>query len=171
MELWDLYTKDRVLTGRTHIRGEMIPEGCFHLVVHVWLRNAKGEYLIAQRSADRLADPLMWECVGGSVLKGETSLAGALREVQEEVGIALEPSCGRLLFSEVREFFEGRRFCDLLDVWLFSYNGEAELSKATTAEVAQCRWMRPEEIRSLWDAGTFVNTLGYFFSKVEGERK
>lgn len=44
--------------------------------VHVWLRNSKGEYLISQRSADRQTDSLMWECVGGSVLKGETSPAG-----------------------------------------------------------------------------------------------
>ena len=53
MELWDLYNACRELTGRDHVRGEEIPQGYYHLVVHVWIRNRKGEYLISQRSADR----------------------------------------------------------------------------------------------------------------------
>ena len=89
MELWDLYNERRELTGRDHIRGEEVPQGFYHLVVHIWIRNSKGEYLISQRSADRPAYPLMWECVGGSVTKGEDSLTGALRETKEEVGLTL----------------------------------------------------------------------------------
>lgn len=83
MELWDLYDKNRNPIGREHIRGNEIPDGCYHIVVHVWIRNSKGQYLISQRSANRPAFPLMWETVGGSVLKSETSLQGAIREVQE----------------------------------------------------------------------------------------
>ncbi len=83
MEIWDLYTKYREKTGREHIRGEQIPEGCYHLVVHVWIRNSKGEYMISQRAANRPTFPLMWECVGGSVVKGESSIEGAIREAKE----------------------------------------------------------------------------------------
>ena len=99
MEIWDLYNERRELTGRDQIRGEEIPEGCYHLVVHVWIRNSRGEYLISQRSADRPTFPLKWECVGGSVLKGESSLEGALRETKEEVGLSLPPEGGRLAYS------------------------------------------------------------------------
>ena len=91
MEKWDLYTRNRELTGREQIRGEAIPEGFYHLVVHVWLKNKQGQYLISKRSADRPTYPLFWECTGGSVLLGETSLHGAAREVKEEVGVDLEP--------------------------------------------------------------------------------
>ena len=42
MELWDLYTKDRVPTGQTHVRGEKLPDDLFHLVVHVWIQNSRG---------------------------------------------------------------------------------------------------------------------------------
>lgn len=129
-----------------------------------------GEYLISQRAADRPTHPLMWECVGGSVLKGENSIDGAVREVQEEVGIRLLPSEGKRLFSKVREEIEGRKFNDILDVWLFSYNGEANLQNASTNEVAQCRWMKPEEIRKLFAEGRFVDTLSYFFSEVETQQ-
>lgn len=98
MELWDLYTEDRILTGKSHVRGERMPENLFHLVVHIWIKNSKGQYLISQRAADRPTCPLMWETVGGSVLKGEDSFHGALREVKEEVGIDLSPEKGRLVF-------------------------------------------------------------------------
>lgn len=158
-ELWDLYTEDRVLTGETHVRGKPLPEGRHHLVVHVWVRNGKGEYLISQRAADRPTFPLMWECTGGSVVKGEDSLAGALREVKEEVGLDLVPEDGRVVLSMVR----GEGFHDIVDVWLFDYDGPLALEKATTKEVAQCRWMDAGEIRQLFEAGEFVDTLGYFF--------
>ena len=88
MEKWDLYTKYREKTGKEHIRGEKLPEDLYHLVVHIWIRNRKGEYLISQRSANRSANPLMWESVGGSVLKGESSVQGAIREVKEERGVS-----------------------------------------------------------------------------------
>ena len=61
------------------------------IVVHVWIRNSKGEDLIPQRSANRPTYPLMWECVGGSVVKGENSLVGAIWEAKEEVGVDLMP--------------------------------------------------------------------------------
>lgn len=163
MELWDLYNENRELIGRDHIRGEEIPQGCYHLVVHVWIRNSKGEYLISQRSADRPSLPLMWECVGGSVLKGEDSLTGAIREVQEEVGVLLPVEHGRLVKSVVREEVNGVPFRDILDVWLFEYDGPVTLEQATTQEVAQAAWMTKTEIQQLLGHGKLVHTLSYFF--------
>ena len=65
-EIWDLYNEDRELLRKDHIRGEQLPIDGYHLVVHVWIRNSKGEYLISQRSANRPTNPLMWECDGSS---------------------------------------------------------------------------------------------------------
>ena len=166
MELWDLYTENRELTGKTHIRGEKIPEGFFHLVVHVWIKNSKGEYLISQRSANRPTFPLMWECVGGSVLAGEDSLTGALREVKEEVGIDLKPNDGHLLFTKLRSVINGKTFQDIMDVWLFQYDGEISLSSATTDEVAQVKWMTAAQINALLDSGEMVENLRYFSETV-----
>lgn len=172
MEIWDLYTKYREKTGREHIRGETIPEGFFHLVVHVWIRNPKGEYLISQRSANRPTFPLMWECVGGSVIKGESSIEGAVREVKEEVGLDLEAKDGRLLFSKIRignERYGYQAFNDIMDVWIFDYDGELQLEAATTDEVAACRWMSVPEIRKLYEEKRLVRTLDYFFCAMEDD--
>lgn len=48
-ELWDIYTKDRIKTGRFHVRGQKMQEGDYHLVVHVCIFNSKSEMLIQQR--------------------------------------------------------------------------------------------------------------------------
>ncbi len=172
MEKWDLYTKYREKTGKEHIRGEAIPDGFYHLVVHVWIRNRKGEYLISQRSANRPTFPLMWECVGGSVVKGESSIEGAIREVKEEVGLDLKEEDGRLLFSKIRGTdykYECKVFNDIMDVWLFDYDGELRLEEATTDEVAACKWMTISEIRKLYEEKKLVQTLDYFFCAVEAD--
>ena len=166
MEIWDLYDKNRALTGQTMVRGQPVPENCFHLVVHSWIHDGNGRYLISQRSKSRQKNPLLWECVGGSVLAGEDSISAALRETEEEVGVKLSPSDGKLLFSKLREVVDGVPFSDIVDVWLFKYNGPVELKNATTDEVEQVRWMKIDEIKELWDKGLFVPTLGYFFNEV-----
>lgn len=167
MELWDLYTEDRQLAGIDHVRGEELPEGLYHLVVHIWIRNSKGEYLISQRSATRPTFPLRWECAGGAVLKGESSLQGAIREAKEEVGVDLLPEKGKVVLTKVRKTIDGKKFNDIMDAWLFEYDGEVSLSNATTDEVAQVVWMNKERIAELIETNQMVGTLEYFFTEVE----
>ncbi len=161
--MWDLYNEHRELTGLDHVRGEEIPPGYYHLVVHVWIRNQKGEYLISQRSADRLLHPLKWECVGGSAWKGEDSLSAALRETQEEVGLILSPDKGKRMDSVVGRIVNGVRFSDIVDVWLFEYDGPVDLKNASTSEAAQTGWLNKAQIKALYENGDLVDTLGYFF--------
>lgn len=165
-EIWDLYDENRELLGKDHVRGEQLPIDGYHLVVHVWIRNSKREYLISQRSANRPTFPLMWECVGGSVVKGEDSMQGAIREAKEEVGVELNPEKGQ---AKTRKIIEGKIFNDIMDVWLFEYDGEVDLGKATTDEVAQVAWMNRNQIKELFDANMFVDTLEYFFAEVDKE--
>ena len=170
MEKWDLYTKYREKSGKDCIRGDVIPEGYYHIAVHVWIRDHKGEYLMSQRAPDRSVCPLMWECVGGAVLKGESSIEGALREVKEEVGLELEEKSGRLLFTKIYDRdarCEYKPSNEIMDVWLFDYDGEPHLESATTREVADCRWMTASEIEKLYEEKKLVPTLDYFFCAME----
>lgn len=167
VEIWDLYDENREFLGREHVRGEQLPIDGYHLVVHVWIRNSKGEYLISQRSANRPTCPLMWECVDGSVIKGEDSLQGAIREAKEEVGVDLSPEKGRVILSDIREIEFGKVVNKIVDVWLFEYDGEVDLGNATTDEVAQVAWMNREQIRELFEHNMFVEMLEYFFTEVD----
>ena len=165
MEFWDLYNENREIIGE-HIRGEALPNNTYHLVVHVWIKNSNEQYLISQRSASRKTYPLMWETVGGSVLKGENSLEGAIREVKEEIGIELNANNGTLAFSEIRN-----SFYDIVDVWVFNFDGEINLSNATTDEVAQTKWLERRDILQMLCDGRMVNTLSYFNEKISPEIK
>ena len=155
-EIWDLYDKNKNLVGKTHERGKWIPNGFYHLVVHVWIKNNDGKYLISRRSKDRTSYPLLWECPGGSVLKGETGIEGARRETMEEVGVDLSNISGIVINTKLRESFH-----DIMEAWLFQYNGEVDLSKATTNEVCEYKWMNIDEIKELLEKGEFVPTLDY----------
>ncbi len=166
MELWDLYTENRVKTGEIHVRGNPIPEDRYHLVVSVWIKNSDGKYLISQRSESRQINPLKYECVGGSVLKGESSIDGAIRETKEEVGIDLLPKTGKLIFSNVRKKFGGKIFNDIQDVWIFKYDGKINLNNATTCEVKKASFMTIEEINELFNKNMMVSTLSVVFNKV-----
>ncbi len=162
MEEWDLYDENKNITGKIHIRGNQIPDDFYHLVVHVWIKNNEGKFLISQRSENRPTFPLMWECVGGSVLKGEDSLQGAKRETMEEVGINLSNIDGDLVYNKVR-----KRFKDIMEVWLFQYNGEIDLKKATTDEVKDFKWMTKEQIKQLYKDKQLVQTLDYFLNEID----
>ena len=169
MEIWDLYNRNREIIGE-HIRGTEMPEGGYHLVVHIWIRNSEGKYLMTQRSANKKTYPLAWECVGGSVLKGEESLHAALREVHEEVGIVLSPEDGRKVMTQIRDFAGKVRVNDINDVYLFEYDGLIPLAEATTDEVAQAEWMSRDEIMELYRNGDMVKVikdLSYFMEDTE----
>jgi hypothetical protein len=80
--------------------------------------------------------------------------------------VKLDLSKGKVLFSKIRNDYDGKKFRDIVDVWLFEYDGEVDLSKASTDEVADVKWMTGQEIKKLYDNGDFVETLDYFFCAV-----
>lgn len=169
MEIWDLYDRQRHVIGE-HIRGRELPENGYHLVVHVWVRSSGGKYLMSRRSRNKSSYPLLWECVGGSAFKGEDSISAAVRETKEETGLNFAKENGELLFTFIRDTVGGKRINDIVDVWLFRYDGDIPLGKATTDEVEEAKWMSKDEISALRDEGqlvTSIKDLGYFFEMMD----
>lgn len=167
MEIWDLYDKEGNIIGE-HIRGNEMPEGAYHLVVHVWIKDPAGRYLMTRRSRNKKTCPLKWECVGGAVTKGETSLHAAIREVKEEVGIELSPGDTVPVLTRVRDIVDGKRINDINDIYIFPYDGEVDLAKATTDEVDKVAWMDKREIAGLMERGEMVSVikdLSYFINE------
>ena len=158
-EIWDLYNENRELFGKDHVRGEQLPIDGYHLMVHVWIRNSKGQYLISQRSANRPTYPLMWECVGGSVVKGEGSLLGAIREAKEEVGVDLMPENGQVLFTKTRKIIGGKIFNDIMDVWLFEYDGEVDLGNAMKYVAEKDRKPFCADLKTIYQVPTVEKAL------------
>lgn len=87
MELFDLYDRSGNLLNKTMERGSTNNAGEYHLVVHIWIRNKEGKYLIQQRNKATDRNPFQWAATGGAVTSGEDSITGAIRETYEEIGI------------------------------------------------------------------------------------
>lgn len=147
-EIWDVYDQNRRLTGKTHRRGDPLAEGDYHLVVHVWLQNSSGQFLLTKRSSNK-GFPNMWETTGGSALSGDDSLTAALREVREETGLTLLPEKGNCLLT-----CQGSDY--ITDVWLFRH--DCRLEDVTLQEGETCDVMLAEkaEILGLQKKGLLV---------------
>ena len=146
-ELWDIYDEAGIKTGRVQRRGDPFAPGDRHLCVHVWIRNAAGQYLLTKRAPGKVMAGL-WECTGGSALKGEDSLTAALREAREETGLVLDPKNGELLFR-----FSGDHFhCD---VWHFTQDFKKCDIVLQPSETCDFRLADTETIRRLNEAEQF----------------
>ena len=147
-ELWDIYDENRNKTGRLHRRGDDMQKGDYHIVVHVWMRNSKGEYLLTKRSPNK-GYPNMWETTGGSALAGDDSLSAAIREVHEETGLTLDPNRGERIFEyKNRDTF--------VDVWLFRQDFSLDDVILLEGETCGARYASVEDIRKLYDSGELV---------------
>ena len=148
MERWDLYDNNRHLTGEVLERGQPIPAGRYHLVVHVIVFDHAGRMLIQQRQPFKEGWPNLWDVtVGGSAVAGETSVQAAQRELAEELGLSLELAAPPDLTIYYNEGFD--------DVYLVTR--EVDLASLTLQyeEVQAVRWATEKEILQMLDEGTF----------------
>ena len=150
MELWDILDENGNLTGRTIVRGQPLKEGEYRLVVHIWIRNSKGEYLIQKRSAQVNAWPNIWGVAGGSAIKGESSLTAALREVKEELGLSFEPE----MLKGITRFKLKNVFSDL---WLVCQEVSLEDVRMQEEEVSEVKYAGIDEILSMIKNNEFIN--------------
>lgn len=151
MELWDIYDKNKNKTGKTIVRGERLKEDEFHLIVHIWIKNSKGEFLIQQRS-ETVRNPLVWSATGGSVIAGEDSYIGALREVKEELGLDLKDKKGYLFDSSIYEEDDQRYWCDTYLYFIDLDINELNLQKE---EVKQVKYEKMSVIKEMMKNGNF----------------
>jgi 8-oxo-dGTP pyrophosphatase MutT (NUDIX family)/adenylate kinase family enzyme len=148
-EFWDVLDDNRAPTGRTHRRGDPLPDGDNHLDVIVWIMNANSEFLITRRALNKIGYPGMWEIPGGSASCGEDSLTAAIREAFEESGVALSPSRGELFFSH-------RHGDAFHDCWLFRQDfdlADIVLQEGETIDARTATW---NDISGMMERGEFI---------------
>ena len=151
IEYWDVYDKDRNKTGKIVKRGDKLNDNEYHLVVNVWIKNSKNEFLITQRSENK-KHPLMWECTGGSALEGEDSLTSAVRETKEELGIDLNKEESKFIGRTFRYYSD----CpDILEVWLFKSDILLNEITIQKEEVNDVMWASKERIKELYKNNKF----------------
>jgi isopentenyldiphosphate isomerase len=149
-ELWDIYTKERVKTGRFHVRGEKMQEGDYHLAVHICIFNNKNEMLIQKRQSTKEDWANMWDLsAAGSAIAGDTSSQAAEREVFEELGLKIDLSNTRPFFTV--NFPEG-----FDDYYLIRQEVDIAEIKLQEEEVQEVKWASKEEVMELFESGEFI---------------
>ena len=146
-----MYDKNRKKINKIVKRSDILKDDEYHIVVNAWIKNSNNEFLITQRSINK-KHPLMWECTGGSILAGEDSIDGAIREVKEELGIDIDKSTGVLLGSTLRYY---PNYPDILDVWLFTSDVSIDEVKVQEEEVNDVMWASVDKIIELYENKKF----------------
>lgn len=149
-ELWDVYTKEREKTGRLHCRRDKMKDGEYHLVVHVCIFNSRNQLLVQQRQPFKSGWPNMWDLtVGGSAIAGDSSSQAAEREVYEELGIRLDLSDKRPLFTI--------NFCYGFDDYYF-IEKDIDISELRfqKEEVRAVKWADKDEVLKMQEQGIMI---------------
>lgn len=149
-EIWDLYDKNRIPTGKTHKRGEPMKKEDYHLAVHVCIFNSKNELLIQQRQPFKEGWPNMWDLtVGGSATSGDTSQSAAEREVFEEIGLKLD-------LSDIRPVFTINFPDGFDDYYLIEQDVNLSKLKLQETEVQRVKWAGKEEVLKMEEEGLMI---------------
>ncbi len=159
-ELFDVVdAQDRVVGQKP--RPEVHRLGLRHRAVHVFIFNAAGQLFLQKRSQFKDTFPGAWDSsCSGHLQPGEDYDAGAVRELQEELGLAVAKPLERLLKVDACAK-TGQEF-----VWL--YRGEAEGPFVLPPEeIESGGWFAPAEL-DRWLAerpADFAEALPLLWSK------
>lgn len=149
-ELWDLYDAHGKLTGKTMTRGEDVPSGLYHLAVHIWPVNSRGEFLIQRRAASVQWKPNLWAVTGGSAVSGEDALTAARRELQEEIGLAASK-------DDMHQIACLRRTNSFCCVFCVQTDWPAEAFTLQAEEVSAVQWCDRDKIVRMLSENSLYN--------------
>lgn len=158
MEIWDIYNNNRIKTGKTHIRGEIMTDGDYITIVMILIFDKEGRMLMQQRPMHMTWGPGKWTMTaGGAVKAGETASQAASRELYEELGIKMD-------FTNVRPNFAMTNEKAFMDYFIVRANIELEMLAVPNEEVAAAKWVSKEEMLDMIDCG---ESMSYRKSFVE----
>lgn len=156
-ELWDIYDINKKKTGRTAKRDVyQFKEGEYHIIVTGIIINSKNEILMSQR-AEYKKYGLKWECNGGSVLAGETSLQAVIRELKEELGIEFTKK-EAIFLKEVRR---DKLPPDFKDKWLFRRDINIEDITFPDKEAIDAKWVTIDEFIKMCENNEIAPTMDF----------
>lgn len=155
-EKWDIYNEEKRQTGKKCFRDvRKLKSGEYHLVVTAIILNENNEILISKRAGYK-KHPNMWECCGGSVKSGESSLEGMLREIKEELGIVFNKREAMYLKT-----IKSEENHDFKDLWVFKRNIKDNEITKPDGEVIDTKWVKIEEFNKMLNNNEFVPTIDF----------
>lgn len=94
-EMLEVYDAEGNPTGVAKTRAEIHRDGDWHLAVFCWIVTRDGRVLLQKRAAAKDVWPGRWDASAAGHVRFGEGLAGALREIEEELGVT-PPAVGEL---------------------------------------------------------------------------
>lgn len=153
-EMLEVYDAEGNPTGVAKTRAQIHRDGDWHLAFFCWIVTPDGRVLLQKRAATKDVWPGRWDASAAGHVRFGEGLAGALREIEEELGVA-PPAMSEIdylgRFSTVSEHDNGIVCREHQDT--FRWCTDRELAEYRPGpEVASLLLVPLGEIRSLGDA-------------------
>lgn len=157
-EIWDVYDKNKNKTGRLHQRGMPLNKEDYHVIIHAWVVNSNDEVIITKRHSSKKICPNMWECTEGSILAGEDSIDGAVRELKEEIGLEFKKDEGIFLTSFILQFSN-----TIVDSFMFKRDVNINDLILQENEVSDAMIVDREKYLKMCESGEIISSIRYFY--------
>lgn len=157
-EIWDVYNRNKQKTGRIHQRGLPLRKNEYHIVIHAWVVNSNDEVIMTKRHKSKKICPNKWECTEGSILAGESSIEGSIREIKEEIGLSFEKEEGIFLTSFILE-----RSKTIIDAFMFRRYVKLENLILQENEVSEAMIVDREKYFEMCKNKKIVSSIRYFY--------
>lgn len=157
MEYWDIYDKNKKLTGRTMKKNDWtLADDEYHLTVLGVIARPDHKFLITKRVMTKAWAAGWWEVSGGGVMAGESSREAVNREVLEETGLDVSEAEGGYAFTYHRENpGEGDNY--FVDVYRFILDFDEKDLNFQEKEIDGYMIASKEEIEAFAKEGIFLH--------------
>ena len=132
-------------------RSQIHRDGDWHRTVHVWIKNSCHEVLLQKRSLEKDSFPNMWDIsCAGHIAAGQTSVATAIREVREELGIIIhEKDLDYLFMIKSQSIQHEGTFVDneINDVYLVEKDLSLSEIHIQQEEISEVKWISIDHLK------------------------
>ncbi|KKT01002.1 MAG: hypothetical protein UV76_C0004G0034 [Candidatus Nomurabacteria bacterium GW2011_GWA2_43_15] len=152
-EYFDILNEKGEKTGESRSKKEAHEKGLIHRTAHVWILNSKKELLLQKRASGLRVYPDCWDIsAAGHISAGQTSLEGAKREVEEELGLSLPDDMFVYLFTVQEHIILNQGTYvnnEFQDVYLVHLDISRKEIKFGKGEVAEIKWVSMDGFKLL----------------------
>lgn len=152
MEYLDVLDENGNKTGLTKLRKDVHRDGDWHKVAFIFVVNSKGQIILQQRSKQKDSSPNKWTAsASGHLEAGDSDIEGAIRELQEEIGIKATEDDLKYLFTVKEQYINEKamKISHISNVYLLFKDIELVDLKLQKEEVSQVKYVYYEDFEKM----------------------
>lgn len=150
-EQFDILDINGNKTGIIANRTDTLTPGQYFLGMHAYIYNSDKKFLVQQRAYGKSFLPGCWEVHLGHTVAGESSMDCLLREVQEEIGLLIEPANAEL----IGRVLLGEGYTHFADIYFVCQEYNLECLKFQPGEVIAVKEIEIKDMLKMVDGMTY----------------